>query len=62
MLLTRSEFSRRLKVSLSTVSRGVKNDKWPFCAFVRIGSQIRYPESLLNEIEEKATQKAGAAE
>jgi hypothetical protein len=60
--LTRSEFSEKIKVSLSTVSRGVKNNQWPFNAYVRIGSQLRYPESLLKEIEDKAKAKQKAKE
>lgn len=55
--LTRTEFSKVMGVSLSTLYRGVRKDTWPFNAYVRIGDHIRYPAALVAELEEKALSK-----
>jgi hypothetical protein len=52
--LSKSEFSRALKISMSTVTRGVKRDAWPFNAYIRVGGQMRYPAALIDLIEERA--------
>jgi predicted DNA-binding transcriptional regulator AlpA len=57
IFLTRREFSKRLMLSVSTVSRGIKNGEWPFSEYVKIGKSIRYPESLLKKIEELSSKQ-----
>jgi predicted DNA-binding transcriptional regulator AlpA len=52
--LTRTEFSKALGVSTSTISRGIKNETWPFNAYIRIGDHIRYPIALVTELIQKA--------
>jgi predicted DNA-binding transcriptional regulator AlpA len=60
LFISRKQLSQELGVSLSTISRGVKKNKWPFTEFVKIGSQIRYPASLLQEIKDKSKERGGA--
>jgi hypothetical protein len=64
---SRKEFAESIGVSVSTVWRGIKNNKWPFNAYVRIGHQLKYPIDLVEEIkrrarihDQKASQKLGA--
>jgi hypothetical protein len=49
-MLTRTEFSRRLGVSLSTLNRGIKKNEWPFNTFTKIGNQIRYSSTIIDSI------------
>jgi hypothetical protein len=58
--LTREEFSGILDVSVSTLVRGIKEDKWPFNAYVKIGRRIRYPASVIKELEGQPLRKEGA--
>jgi predicted DNA-binding transcriptional regulator AlpA len=55
--LTRTEFSKIMGVSLSTLYREVRKNAWPFNAYVKIGDHIRYPAALVAEIEQKALSK-----
>jgi hypothetical protein len=59
--LSRIEFSKELGISLSTLHRGIRNDEWPYNAFIRIGNKPRYPISLLDAIEKKAMSKKAEA-
>jgi hypothetical protein len=52
--LTRAEFSKEIGISISTINRGIKKGIWPFTAFVRIGSRIRYPMTLVELLEKEA--------
>jgi excisionase family DNA binding protein len=52
-LITRAELAKYLRVSLSTVYRGMKNGTWPFCAYIVIGHRIRYPMTILTEIHDR---------
>jgi hypothetical protein len=52
--LSKVELSRVLRVSMSTITRGVKRNAWPFNAYIKVGKQIRYPASLLVLIERRA--------
>jgi hypothetical protein len=55
--ISRSQFSEAIGVSLSTLIRGIKKDKWPFNAYVKIGGRIRYPAILLEDMRKKALEK-----
>jgi predicted DNA-binding transcriptional regulator AlpA len=55
--LSRKEFAEEIGVSISTLFRGIKNDEWPFNAFVRIGHQLRYPEELAEELKQNALKR-----
>jgi hypothetical protein len=58
--LSRKELAFVCRVSLSTLARGIRDARWPYCAYVRISPRrIVYPASLVKEIEEKAGIQAG---
>jgi predicted DNA-binding transcriptional regulator AlpA len=51
--LCRKELAHYLGVSLSTVDRGIRDSRWPYNAFIRLGERrIGYPGSLLQETEQ----------
>jgi predicted DNA-binding transcriptional regulator AlpA len=53
--LCRKELACYCQVSLSTVDRGIRANRWPYNAYVRLGVRmIGYPKSLLQEIEQSA--------
>jgi predicted DNA-binding transcriptional regulator AlpA len=58
--LSRSEFSKALGISISTLNRGAKKNKWPFNAYTKIGHSIRYPADLIDAIKQKAAEGKGA--
>jgi len=51
---TTSELAKVLKVSMSTVARGIRNSTYPFNCYIRIGRKILYPVSLVVELQERA--------
>jgi hypothetical protein len=59
LFLNRTEMAALCRVSLSTLARGVRTHKWPFCAFIRLGKRMVYPVSLIDEMEAKAKVHAG---
>jgi predicted DNA-binding transcriptional regulator AlpA len=51
--LCRKELAHQLGVSLSTVDRGIRDNRWPFNAYIRLGEwRIGYPGSLLQEMKQ----------
>jgi hypothetical protein len=50
-----------LGVSISTVDRGIRNRQKLYCQYVKIGSRVLYPASLLAELEERAIQRTAQA-
>jgi hypothetical protein len=56
--ISKNEFSKLASVSVSTVDRGIRNHVWPYCQFIKIGSRVLYPASLLAEMEGRAAQNA----
>ena len=55
LFLCRKEQAFHCKVSLSTVDRGIRDDLWPFNAYIKISPRrIVYPSTLLQKIEERA--------
>ena len=60
LFLCRKELAFHCQVSLSTVDRGIRDDLWPFNAYIRISPRrILYPSALLQEIEQKAKVRLG---
>ena len=54
-LLSRKEIAVLLGVSLSTVDRGIRDNKWPFNAYYQISSRRKlYPASIVTSINEMA--------
>jgi predicted DNA-binding transcriptional regulator AlpA len=52
--ISRLEFSKELGISLSTVDRGIRNNEWPFCNYVKIGRRVLYPVALIEEIRQRS--------
>ncbi|MFP3091440.1 helix-turn-helix domain-containing protein [Treponema sp. TIM-1] len=61
-MLTKKEFADYTRVSLSTVTRGIKNKTWPYKECVKMGGHVRYPPSLLAKIEARAKKAGGQDE
>jgi hypothetical protein len=64
-LLTQKEFAEMLKVSLSTVSRGIRANLWPYNQCITIGRTVRYNKRLIVESIQKlfaAKQEAASRE
>lgn len=59
--ISKIDFAKSIGVSISTVDRGIRNHQRPYCQFVKIGSRVLYPASLLAELEERALQHAAQA-
>ncbi|MDR2245855.1 MAG: hypothetical protein LBE17_04135 [Treponema sp.] len=56
--LTRKELAYHLRISLSSVDRGIRSNRWPFNNRVKVGGKVLFPISILSEIEAKAKSDA----
>jgi hypothetical protein len=59
--ISKKEFSVLSGVSISTIDRGIRDHVWPYSQFVKVGSRVLYPLSLLSEMEMKAAQNAAGS-
>ena len=54
-LLSRKEFAFYCNVSLSTVDRGIRDNRWPYNAYYRVSPRrIVYPASLVASLGDMA--------
>jgi predicted DNA-binding transcriptional regulator AlpA len=58
LFINRKELAAFCGISLSTVNRGIRDNRWPFSAYIRISPRrLIYPRSILREIESRNKEK-----
>lgn len=57
--LSRRELAVALRISLSSLDRGIHNNKFPFNRHIKLGSRVLFPSSILTDLEELAKSESG---